>query len=117
MKDHGPEIHSGCRYVLFVIDNFSKIGWTKASKKAQSIKDDFEIIHTSSKTKPRVIETAVGKNIDNKILQDILSVNSIKIYSRNTSLGAVLQNALVVRSECSLKRLVLKKEMVTGLIY
>ena len=28
LKDYGPENNRGFRYVLVIIDNFSKIGWT-----------------------------------------------------------------------------------------
>ena len=28
LKDYGPENNRGYRYVLVIIDNFSKIGWT-----------------------------------------------------------------------------------------
>ena len=48
-----------------VIDNFSKFGLTIPSKNenAQTIKDSFEIILASSKTKPKVIETDPGKDV------------------------------------------------------
>ena len=28
LKDYGPEKNRGYRYVLVIIDNFSKLGWT-----------------------------------------------------------------------------------------
>ena len=43
----------------------------------------------SSKTKPKTVERDQGKELNNKIFQDFLNKNNIKIYSRNTSLGAV----------------------------
>ena len=54
LKDYGPKNNRGYRYVLVVIDNFSKYGWTSAlkSKNAQTIKDSFENILISSKRKP-----------------------------------------------------------------
>ena len=41
LKDYGPENNRGYRYVLVVIDNFSKFGFTKPlqNKNAQTIKD------------------------------------------------------------------------------
>ena len=33
LKDYGPEKNRGYRYILVVIDNFSKIGWTVPLKK------------------------------------------------------------------------------------
>ena len=89
LKDYGPENNRGYRHVLVIIDNFSKIGWTTPLKKnAQTIKDSFENILTSSKRKPNLIESDPGKEFYNNIFQDFLNKNKIKNYSRNTSVGA-----------------------------
>ena len=91
LKDYGPENNRGYRYVLVVIDNFSKFGWTSPlkNKNAQTIKDSFEKILLSSKRKPNLIETDRGKEFYNNIFQDFLNKNDIKLYSRNSSYGAV----------------------------
>ena len=91
LKDYGPENNRGYRYVLVVIDNFSKYGWTVPlkNKNAQIIKDSFENILISSKRKPNLIETDRGKEFYNNIFQDFLNKNNIKHYSRNSSYGAV----------------------------
>ena len=91
LKDYGPKNNRGYRYVLVIIDNFSKFGWTTPlkNKNAQTIKDSFENILISSKRKPNLIETDRGKEFYNNIFQDFLNKNNIKLYSRNTSLGAV----------------------------
>ena len=91
LKDYGPENNRGYRYVLVVIDNFSKFGWTVPlkNKNAQTIKDSFENILTNSKRKPNLIESDRGKEFYNNIFQIFLNKNDIKLYSRNTSLGAV----------------------------
>ena len=91
LKDYGPKNNKGYRYVLVIIDNFSKYGWTipLKNKTAQTIKDSFENILTNSKRKPNLIETDRGKEFYNNIFQDFLNKNDIKLYSRNTSLGAV----------------------------
>ena len=90
-KDYGPKNNRGYRYVLVVIDNFSKFGWTSPlkNKNAQTIKDSFENILINSKRSPNLIETDRGKEFYNNIFQDFLNKNDIKLYSRNTSLGAV----------------------------
>ena len=90
-KDYGPKNNRGYRYVLVVIDNFSKFGWTipLKNKNAQTIKDSFENILTNSKRKPNLIETDRGKEFYNNIFQDFLNKNNIKLYSRNSSYGAV----------------------------
>ena len=91
LKDYGPENNRGYRYVLVIIDNFSKFGWTKPlkNKNAQTIKDSFENILLTSKRKPNLIESDRGKEFYNKIFQDFLNKNDIKLYSRNSSYGAV----------------------------
>ena len=90
-KNYGPENNRGYRYVLVTIDNFSKFGWTipLKNKNAQTIKDCFENILISSKRKPNLIESDRGKEFYNKIFQDFLNKNNIKLYSRNSSYGAV----------------------------
>ena len=91
LKDYGPENNKGYRYVLVVIDNFSKFGWTipLKNKNALTIKDSFENILTNSKRKPNLIETDRGKEFYNNIFQEFLNKNNIKLYSRNSSYGAV----------------------------
>ena len=91
LKDYGPKNNRGYRYVLVTIDNFSKFGWTTPlkNKNAQTIKDSFEKILISSKRKPNLIESDRGKEFYNNIFQDFLNKNNIKLYSRNSSYGAV----------------------------
>ena len=91
LKDYGPENNKGYRYVLVTIDNFSKFGWTipLKNKNAQTIRDSFENILISSKRKPNLIETDRGKEFYNNIFQEFLNKNNIKLYSRNSSYGAV----------------------------
>ena len=91
LKDYGPENNRGYRYVLVTIDNFSKFGWTVPlkNKNALTIKDSFENILISSKRSPNLIETDRGKEFYNTIFQDFLNKNNIKLYSRNSSYGAV----------------------------
>ena len=91
LKDYGPKNNRGYRYVLIIIDNFSKFAWTVPlkNKNAQTIKDSLENILINSKSRPNLIETDRGKEFYDKIFQDILNKNNIKIYSRNSSYGAV----------------------------
>ena len=91
LKDYGPENNRGYRYVLVTIDNFSKYGWTVPLKNenAQTIQNSFGNILIGSKRKPNLIESDCGKEFYNNIFQEFLNKNYIKLYSRNTSLGAV----------------------------
>ena len=91
LKHYGPENNRGYRYVLVIIDNFSKYGWTipLKNKNAQTIKDSFENILITSKRQPNLIESDRGKEFFNNIFQDFLNKNNIKLYSRNSSFGSV----------------------------
>ena len=111
MKDYGPENNRGYRYVLVTIDNFSKYGWTilLKNKTAQTIKDSFENILISSKRSPNLIESDRGKEFYNKIFQDFLNKNNIKLYSRNSSCGAVFAEKFNRTIRDLLKRPVFEK--------
>ena len=91
LKDYGPGNNRGYRYVLVIIDNFSKFGWTipLKNKKALTIKDSFENILINSNRKPDLVESDRGKQFYNNIFQDLLNKNDINLYSRNSSYGAV----------------------------
>ena len=91
MNDYGPKNNRGYRYILVVIDNFSKFGWTipLKNKYAQSITDAFSEIIKSSNRKPNLLETDDGKEYVNKIFNEFLNNNKIKRYSRYTDKGAV----------------------------
>ena len=119
LKDYGPENHRGCRYVLVVIDNFSKFGWTipLKNKNAQTIKDSFENILISSKRKPNLIETDRGKEFYNNIFQNFLKKTILNSIQETVHSAAFMQNALIVQSEISLKNPFSNKVMQNGLIY
>ena len=111
LKDYGSENNRGYRYVLVIIDNFSKYGWTipLKNKNAQTIKDSFENILIKSKRKPHLIETDRGKEFYNNIFQDFLNKNNIKLYSRNSSYGAVFAERFNRTIRDLLKRPVFEK--------
>ena len=119
LKDYGPENNRGYRYVLVVIDNFSKFGWTVPikNKNAQTPKDSFENILINSKRKPNLIGSDRGKEFFNNNFQDLLNKNSIKLYSRNGSYGAVFAETLKKPFEIFLNDLFLKRVMVIGLMF
>ena len=111
LKDYGPEKNRGYRYILVIIDNFSKFGWTVPlkNKNAQTIKDSFENILISSKRKRNLIESDRGKEFYNNIFHDFLNKNDIKLYSRNTYLGAVFGERFNKTIRDILKRPVFEK--------
>ena len=111
LKDYGPKNKRGYRYVLIIIDNFSKFGWTVPlkNKNAQTIKDSFEKLIINSKTKPNLIENDRGKDFFNNIFQEFLNKNNIELYSRNTSYGAVFAERFNRTTTDLLKRRVSEK--------
>ena len=111
LKDYGPENNRGYRYVLVIIDNFSKFGWTVPlkNKNAQTIKNSFENILVNSKRKPNLIESDRGKEFYNIIFQDFLNKNNIKLYSRNSSYGAVFAERFNLTIRDLLKKIVFEQ--------
>ena len=63
----------------------------------------------SSKTKPNLIESDRGKEFYNNTFQDFLNKNNIKLYSRNSSLGAVFAERFNLTIRNLLKRPVFEK--------
>ena len=89
--EYGSKNNRGYRFILVVIDTFSKFAWTVPlkNKYAQTITTEFSNVITKSKRKPKLIETDDGKEFVNKIFNDYLKQNDIKRYSRFTDKGAV----------------------------
>ena len=116
MNDYGIRYNKGYRYILVVIDNFSKFGWTFSlkNKYAQSITDAFSQFIKTSKQKSNLLETDDGKEYVNKIFSEFLNNHNIKRYSRYTALGAVLQNDLIELYVMFLKSQCLTKEVLIG---
>ena len=111
IKDYGPENYRGYRYVLVLIDNFSKFGRTATlkNKNDQTIKDFFENILINSKRKRNLIESDRGEEFYNIFFQDFLNKNNIKIYSRNSSLGAVSAGRFDLTIRNLLKKIVFEQ--------
>ena len=78
LKDYGLENNREYRYVLVIMDSFSKFGWTVPLKikNSQTIKESFENILISSKRKPNLIKSDRGKEI-HKIFQGFLNNKDI----------------------------------------
>ena len=74
-----------------------------------TIKNSFENILTSSKRKPNLIESDRSREFYNNIFQDFLNKNDIKLYSRNSSYGAVFAERFNRTIRDLLKKLVFEK--------
>ena len=111
LKDYGPKNNRGYRYVLIIIDNFSKYGWTipLKNKNAQTIKDSFENILINSKRSPKLLEGDRDRGFYNNNSQDFLNKNDIKLYSRNSYLVAVFAKRFNKTNRDLLKRPVFEK--------
>ena len=92
MNDYSPKNNKGYRYTLVVIDNFSNFRWTfpLKNKYAQSKTDAFSQIIKTSGRKPNLLKTDDGKDYANKIFNEFSNKHNLKLYSRNTALGAVI---------------------------
>ena len=95
--DYGPKNNKVYRYILVVIDNFSKFGWIipLKNKFSQSITDAFSEIIKSSNRKPNVLETDDGKEYVNKIFNEFLNNNKIKSILAILIKELFLQNDLI----------------------
>ena len=119
LKEYGPENNRGYRYVLVIINNFSKFGWTVPikNKNAQTIKDSFENILIKSKRKPNLIESNRGKELYNNIFQDFLKKTILNSILETLLMVLFLLKSLTVQSEIYLNDQFLKKAMVMGLMF
>ena len=74
-----------------------------------TIKDSFENVLINSKRKPNLIESDCGKEFYNNIFQDFLNKNNVKLYSRNSSYGAVFAERFNRTIRDLLKNIVFEK--------
>ena len=76
------EWNKGIKYLLMVIDVFSKFGWIEPlqNKKGETVVAAFEKIFKSGR-QPRLLWTDKGKEFYNKNVNQLLSKKNIKLYS------------------------------------
>ena len=91
IQDFRAENIRSFRYVLVVIDIFSKFGWTipLKNKNEQSLTNSLENNLKSSKRKPNLIESDDDFEFVNKAFTILLNYNKNKRHIKKTSLGAV----------------------------
>ena len=75
------EWNKGIKYLLMVIDVFSKCGWIRGlkDKKPETVSKAFDDIF-KSKRKPRMLWTGKGSEFISKHLKDFLKKEGIKLY-------------------------------------
>ena len=74
--------NKGCRYLLMVLDLFSKYGWIVPlkDKKGETVAESFKTIFKEDR-KPQYLWTDKGKEYYNKNMRELLEKNSITLYS------------------------------------
>ena len=74
--------NKGIKYLLMVIDVFSKYGWIKPlkDKKTESVSSAFDTIFKKSKRKPTMLWTDKGSEFMSKHFKDFLKTHYIKLY-------------------------------------
>ena len=74
--------NKGIKYLLMVIDVFSKCVWIKLlkDKKTESVSTAFDEIFKKSKRKPTMLRTDKGSEFISKHFEEFLKKNKIKLY-------------------------------------
>ena len=97
MIDYKISNNKGFRYILIVIDNFSKYLWAipLKNKYSQTITNESSNILTNSKRKPLKIESDRGSEFYNSIFQNFLKSKNIHHYSRYTDKGPSIAERVI----------------------
>ena len=74
--------NKGIKYLLMVIDGFSKYGWIKPlkDKKTETVSKAFDEIFKSSKRLPKMLWTDKGSEFISKHFKEFLKREGIKLY-------------------------------------
>ena len=86
--------NKGMKYLLIVIDVFSKYGWIKPlkDKKTESVSKAFKEIFKKSKRKPMMLWTDKGSEFISKHFKEFLKKEKIKLYhTENEEKSSVLE--------------------------
>ena len=82
----------GIKYLLMVIDVFSKYGWIKPlkDKKTENVSLAFDEIFKKSKRKPTMLWTHKGSEFISKHFKEFLKKNYVKLYQLKMKKNQVL---------------------------
>ena len=86
--------NKGIKYLLMVIDVFSKYGWivTLKDKKTESVSLAFDTIFKKSKRKPQKLWTDKGSEFISKHFKDFLKRHNITLYhTQNEEKSSVVE--------------------------
>ena len=89
--------NKGIKYLLRVIDLFSKYAWVIPikDKKGTSIVNAFKKILSDSDRKPNKIWVDQGSEFYNKSFKDFLKINNIKMYSTYNDVKSVVAERFI----------------------
>ena len=83
-------VNKGFKYILTCIDVFSRMAYAQPVKSKNATDVAEAIGKMINQTKPRHIQTDLGKEFYNKIVKDLLKRNGIKHYSVNSQFKCAL---------------------------
>ena len=86
--------NNGIRYLLMVIDVFSKYGWIRGlpNKKAETVYEAFRDIILKSKRKPKMLWTDKGTEFTGKYFRNYLGIKKIiPYYTENKEKSSVVE--------------------------
>ena len=85
------------RYLLFVIDVFTKYAWVKLlkDKKGKIVLNVFIEIVSESNRKPNILWVDQGKEFYNKLMQEWLDNNDILMYSTHNEGNSVIAERFI----------------------
>ena len=111
MNDYKISNNKGYRYILIIINNYSKYLWAipLKNKYSQTITNEFSNILTTSKRKPLKIESDRGTEFYKAIFQNFLKTKNINHYSRFTDKGPSIAERVIRTVRNLLKKPVFKK--------
>ena len=97
MIDYKISNNKGYRYIFVIIDNFSKYLWAipLKNKNSQTITQEFSNILTTSKRKPKKLESDRGTEFYNSIFQSFLKSKNIHHFSRFTDKGPSIAERVI----------------------
>ena len=93
--------NKGVKYLLMIIDVFSKYGWILPlkDKKTESVSLAFDEIFKNSKRKPEKLWTYKGSEFTGKHFKDFLKRHNIMMYhTQNEEQSSVVENLIYSNS-------------------
>ena len=110
--DYQTSNNKGFRYIIIIIDNFSKYLWAfpLKNKYSKTITDAFSNILSTSRRSPLKLESNRGSEWYKSVFQNFLKTKNIQHYSRYTDKGP----SICERVRRTLRNLLKKRVFLAG---